>query len=766
MKILIVLYTLLSAFVFPADVIMGKPASPEAVDQQPRASESIQLLLSEEVVGAGETIWFQGLLSEKEGQVESSVLYVEVLNSREAVLQGIFSIKNGTARGQIQLPDTLSGGWYQVRAYTQWMRNFGENSFWSQPILVINPYEDKLDIQQSPSSSRNSEIQFFPEGGAFVEGLPNHVWVQLPEDMATDSLIAAKLISLQDSIPLAEVSLLSRGGLLPITPEFGKDYMLEIYAERGDTLREALPKPEALGATIHAQFERSGLQIETYHSKRDIYTVQLRTYDTLLYRQEYRNDSFSFNTAHADLPGGLLELNVLDKAGKLLAQRMLYHASPEETLQITLDKKTYLPREPVSASIRLAGMDQDAQVAVTVRKVNPLTKHLQQHKNTFGLIHQEAISEALSEAGRTEWINQTLIARESPFVPLENEAKTQTMHYSREDESLTVSGKVKGLNGEVAGMVAVLSVPGKNPYFEYDFVNEDGSFRIPIKEDVLGQKDIILQMADTSLQVSWTLDEKFAQESTYANMPLPAIPDLLSEEMLAHYSQSSKIKSQYDLFEAEDTKALSEKKFRFYGAPNFEIRMEDYIELPNFVEVNRELMPGIRLRDTKEGYNLDVFDIPSRTFLPGEPSVFLDGVLVHDLSYIIDFPPSEIEFIETVNRRTYYGEYRFDGTIAIYSKEGGAYLPTLSSSAKQAQASLYTTYQPFSRPDSLQAHEPDFRTLLHWQPSVQLNQESYALEFENADELGEFEVVVEGMARDGQKLYARKTYTVSLTDLP
>ncbi len=194
--------------------------------------------------------------------------------------------------------------------------------------------------------------------------------------------------------------------------------------------------------------------------------------------------------------------------------------------------------------------------------------------------------------------------------------------------------------------------------------------------------------------------------------------------------------------------------FRFYGAPNFTVRSDDYVALPNFVEVNRELMPGVRLRNRQGTYEFDVFDIPTRTFLEGEPTVFMDGVLIRNVNYLADFPPSEIERIETVNRRTYYGEYRFDGVIAVYSQSGEAYGPALSPAAHQEQVNLYTAPQAFAPADSLAVYEPDFRRLLHWQPAVELlpdNQQN--IEVVNADEPGTFEVIVEGVTDRGDLVF-------------
>lgn len=118
----------------------------------------------------------------------------------------------------------------------------------------------------------------------------------------------------------------------------------------------------------------------------------------------------------------------------------------------------------------------------------------------------------------------------------------------------------------------------------------------------------------------------------------PTVADSVAAALLRSYAQRAPARAQYDLFLPADLAATAPPaEFRFYGASNFTIRPDDYTALPTFTEVNRELMPGVRLRQGKRGYDPDVFDISLRTFLNGEPSVFLDGVLVHYLPYIVAF---------------------------------------------------------------------------------------------------------------------------------
>ena len=555
------LFILLLTFWLPVYAAQG---SRGAVYQEKPVPEKVQLQLSEEVIASGATLWFRGFLLGD--SAESKVLYVELMSREGAVVQGIYPIRKGVAQGQFSLPDTLSGGWYQVRAYTQWMRNFGESTFWSHPLLVINPYAD-LEKSASPPAA--------------------------PEDKEP------------------------------------------------------------------ARASGSGLTV-------------------------------------------------------------------------ALDQTQVRPREPVSVTIGLKDPSSSVRVAVSVRKVNPLARYF------------PADGPAPSPS--------------PPAAPA---------RYDREDEGLTLSGTVSGMPASTADRAVVLSVPGLNPYFEYDLADQKGHFRIPIREALQGQQTIILQTANTSLLAQWSLDEKFAPQNTYPPEGFPKVSASALKAVQQTYAQRARVNAQYELFRPRDSVAVSDQPdFRFYGAPNYTIRADEYIELPNFVEVNRELMPGIRLRKNKGAYNLDVFDAGPRDFLEGEPTVFIDGVLIWNVDYLVSLPPSQIELIETVNRRTYYGEYRFDGTVAIYTASGDAYLPALSPSALRQPVTGYTPYQPFTVQDSLPSYEPDLRTLLYWEPLVEIKHTPYNFTIFNADELGTFEVVVEGFAEDGRRVEGRVRYTVSLGDTP
>jgi hypothetical protein len=203
--------------------------------------------------------------------------------------------------------------------------------------------------------------------------------------------------------------------------------------------------------------------------------------------------------------------------------------------------------------------------------------------------------------------------------------------------------------------------------------------------------------------------------------------------------------------------------FRFYGVPNVELYLEDYIALPNMEEVCRELLPGVQLKIDGNDYDFNVFDVRTRTFLPDEPSLFVDGVLVFDKAQVVDFPPENIEKIETINRRTFYGDFPFNGVVSLFTKEGNQYESMLPREALQTSLSFYDKPESFlaAKRQSVDSRTPDLRSLIYWNPDVKFNEEGkVALEYSHSDETGTFEIVVEGMTADGQPFFHETQYEV------
>lgn len=94
---------------------------------------------------AGDQIYFKGYFAYGNPYLRdelSKVLHVELISGeRDMVIEKKFQIRDGIVVGDFYLPDSLSEEKYYIRAYTNWMRNYGPNQYFLQPISILDPYK-------------------------------------------------------------------------------------------------------------------------------------------------------------------------------------------------------------------------------------------------------------------------------------------------------------------------------------------------------------------------------------------------------------------------------------------------------------------------------------------------------------------------------------------------------------------------------------------------------------------------------------------------
>lgn len=92
--------------------------------------EKVYLHLDNTCYFVGDTIWYKGYVTRSDkGTLTdlSKILYVELLTPDGFLVERQqLEMPNGTANGAFVLTDSLYAGYYELRAYTRWMLNFGQ----------------------------------------------------------------------------------------------------------------------------------------------------------------------------------------------------------------------------------------------------------------------------------------------------------------------------------------------------------------------------------------------------------------------------------------------------------------------------------------------------------------------------------------------------------------------------------------------------------------------------------------------------------------
>jgi hypothetical protein len=341
--------------------------------------------------------------------------------------------------------------------------------------------------------------------------------------------------------------------------------------------------------------------------------------------------------------------------------------------------------------------------------------------------------------------------------------------YQVEKDYHYIFGKL--LNGDHksadSGMYVLLSNPGKIAVFQYAQTDNEGNFnfKIHIDEKV---KDLIIQpdvtIKDQYVNIESPFSVQYLKSDISADTSAKIIPDYVSTLSVNHqvrkiYGTSSVGDELIPIFSKPKIK-------RFYGKPDQELIMKDYIVLPVMQEVFFELLAGVLLKSKKSGYEIVVNDPLNNKAYEIPPSLFIDGVLVKDPSVIAGLEPENVEKIDVVRMRYFVGDYQFYGIVNVITKAGDFSNATLPDQAIRLHYRVLDPVSSFYSPDYSSAEMkknriPDFRNTLYWNPSVKPDKEGKArIEFWTSDFVSDFEVNIQGITPEGKMFTLKKIIKV------
>lgn len=125
--------------------------------------EKVHLHMDKPYYAIGDNIWFKAYVVNAEMNelsALSKILYVDLINDKDSIKQSLkLPLTLGLAWGDFTLTDSLKEGNYRIRAYTTWMRNFGEEYFFDKTFTIGNSISNTVltNVNYSFSKTGNSE---------------------------------------------------------------------------------------------------------------------------------------------------------------------------------------------------------------------------------------------------------------------------------------------------------------------------------------------------------------------------------------------------------------------------------------------------------------------------------------------------------------------------------------------------------------------------------------------------------------------------------
>jgi hypothetical protein len=267
-----------------------------------------------------------------------------------------------------------------------------------------------------------------------------------------------------------------------------------------------------------------------------------------------------------------------------------------------------------------------------------------------------------------------------------------------------------------------------------------------------------------SVSIESSFSDKYFKSEISIDSTSKPIPGYISTWSVNH--QVRKIYGTSSIGEPIKPDISQPKTRRFYGKPDQELNMKDYIALPVMQEVFFELLVGVSLKNKKSDYEITISDPENNVVYETPPGLFVDGVKVKDPSVIAGLDPDIVEKIDVIRERYFIGDYFFYGIVNIITKAGDFSNVTLPDYATRLSYRVIDPVNSFispdySSPEMKKNRIPDFRNTLYWNPSVKPNKDGKArVEFWSSDNKTNYFINIQGITQDGRLISFQKKIKV------
>ncbi|MDX5438756.1 MAG: hypothetical protein LPK03_16265, partial [Pontibacter sp.] len=324
----------------------------------------------------------------------SKVAYVEVLDKEQVpVLQGKVALENGRGNGSFNLPLSLNSGPYMIRAYTNWLKNFGPDLFFVKPLTIVNTFKP-LGLEPQGIAA-DYDVQFFPEGGHLVNNLPATVAVKAADANGKGADFAGAVLN-QANDTVATFQTLKFGmGRFSFVPKPGNRYRAVLRGSEGQIITRNLPASRPKGATMQLASDGADklkLTVHTSAESAELSTVYLlvHTRGKVKVAEAKHTDAtgqVQFSIPKATVGEGISHFTVFNAAKQPVCER-LYFKKPTHLLQVNAatDQTPYSTRAKVGLAVKtrsLDGADEAADLSVAVFRLDSLNSSPQQSIESY-----------------------------------------------------------------------------------------------------------------------------------------------------------------------------------------------------------------------------------------------------------------------------------------------------------------------------------------------------------------------------------------------
>ncbi len=343
----------------------------------------------------GETIWLKSYLVNGVNHTvakKSKVLHVELINPKDSIVYKEKLYVSDTdygAAGNIDIDEKWSSGNYQLRAYTNYMRNYDSNYFFKKNIRIqkIEKPTENIDyvnsskapvIETSNSKENDNQnikieglsINFYPEGGTAVPNINNVYGIKAIDKNGNGVKLEGQIRKKGENDILTLFRTFNFGlGVVSFIPKAGTTYIADVTVNN-KTFSYELPIVPENSSNLQIKYNEETIKLTVNSSIKNInnYFIIGHLRGKAFFSKQIPNtnlNTYSFKLVTNDLETGVAHFTLFNAEGKPEAERLVFIDNDTQQLdtQIKLNKKEFNKTEKVNLSINSFFKNEEIQNA-------------------------------------------------------------------------------------------------------------------------------------------------------------------------------------------------------------------------------------------------------------------------------------------------------------------------------------------------------------------------------------------------------------------
>ncbi len=741
-------------------------------------SEKLYVHMDKPAYMAGEIMWYKvyNVAPLFNNEPLSKVAYIEVFNeSDSAVYQATVNLDDACGGGSFHLPFSLTTGNYQLIAYTKKMR-FAGSAYFKQLFQVINITSSTPgNLQLNENTTESYDVQIFPEGGNFVNGLQSRTGIKVVNNKGQGVNFTGKLLTATGNEVLNFASYKNGMGAFSHMPARGAKYIARVVMPGGKQVEVSLPEALESGAVITVNVNKNNAEVQLQVSPDNYgkpFQLQMQNSQSLIQNITVHPVA-GINKISLNSPGITLGINTItlfSSNNTPVAERLLFYNSKAINFPAAaLNKNNYATREKAALNFNepfYSSLTKNTNFSVSVYTLEGVSEELYNKEITID--KYVYLTEALK--GPVEEVQFYFSGNDSAIIAADNLMLTQGWRsfvnpgnsFVGDEKQLTeyegslIKGVVKQKKTALPVKNALLYIAaiGSVNAFAITRTDDNGNFTAVLKQTSLPGGSLVFRMPETQEKEEFTIeledpfDPKSARQLLSSKNPvtIPYADAILNRSVEL---QAQNIYYRDSMNVAPDNRGNSIAQF--YGVPTNAYYLDDYTRFNTMEEVIREYVAGVGFRKRKGKYRFLLQDANNKVTFKKSALVLFDGVPTENTNEIMAYNPLKIQKIEVLNKRLIQNDQVFPGVISFnsYKRNMADFVPDAKAVIinQPGTVTYRKFYQPkYDIPQLSSSPMPDYRTQLCWQQVVKPDGSGKLnLSFFTSDVKGKYKIVLQGI---------------------